>query len=74
MSQIQSAVISIYDPKATLHGSGASGVGSYTKNLLTNMDSTHKSHIVVCCDYSPDSPQEVYEENGLLIDRCWQKK
>ncbi|AKH33213.1 hypothetical protein XF24_00890 [candidate division SR1 bacterium Aalborg_AAW-1] len=72
MDQKTIAIISIYPPQATLHGSGASGVGSYTKNLLTNMDEHERKKIVVLCDY--DTEPASYTEDRMMIERCRQRK
>lgn len=74
MSEKEFAIISIYSPKATLHGSWASGVWSYTKNLLTYMDREIRKKIVVLTEYSEKNPKEVYEEDEMIIDRCWERR
>ena len=72
MDQKTIAIISIYPPQATLHGSWASGVWSYTKNLLTNMDEHERKKIVVLCDY--DTEPASYTEDSMMIERCRQRK
>lgn len=72
MDQKTIAIISIYPPQATLHGSWASGVWSYTKNLLTNMDENERKKIVVLCDY--DTEPASYTEDSMMIERCRQRK
>ncbi len=74
MSEKEFAIISIYSPKATLHGSWASGVWSYTKNLLTYMDREIRKKIVVLTEYSEKNSKEVYEEDEMIIDRCWERR
>lgn len=68
------AVISIYSPRASLHGSWASGVGSYTKNLLTHMDDKIREKILILTEVSDKTPREVYQEDGILINRCRERK
>lgn len=65
-------VISIYPPKETLHGSTGSGVGSYTKNLMTHMDTEVTQKTVIFCEYDYESSS--YDENSMKIERCRQRK
>ncbi len=72
MLQKTIAIISIYPPQATLHGSTGSGVGSYTKNLMTNMDAEMRKQTVVLAEYE-EKPSS-YVEDEMQIERCRQRK
>lgn len=52
------------------------GVSTYTYNLLTELKQKAKDQnrqIVVLADIVGNSKPEIYEEDGVLIDRCWKK-
>jgi glycosyltransferase involved in cell wall biosynthesis len=66
--------ISIYPPKWSLHGSGASGVWSYTKNLITHLPKEIQDDVVVFCDYDNTHPKDEYQEWNIYIDRCRTRK
>ena len=67
--------ISIYPPKWSLHGSWASWVWSYTKNLVTNLSEKIQKEIVIFCDYEAIvNPKDKYQEWNIYIDRCRTRK
>lgn len=67
--------ISIYPPKWSLHGSWASWVWSYTKNLITNLPQNIQENLVVFCDYEAiANPKDEYPEWNIYIDRCRTRK
>jgi glycosyltransferase involved in cell wall biosynthesis len=59
------AVVSLYPKKGEVYSSGTSGVASYTKNLITNLD----RRVVVLADCQ-GKPRK-YEEQNALIWRCF---
>ena len=72
MSEKKIAVISIYPPKATLHGSTGSGVWSYTKNLMSNMNENTRKNTIILTDY--DTEPSSYTEDEMQIERCRRKQ
>lgn len=58
-------VISLYPKKGELYSAGTSGVASYAKNIITNMN----RRVVVLANYT-DQPQ-TYEEDNILVIRCF---
>lgn len=63
-------VVSVYPEKWSLHWSKVSGVGSYTKNLLTNMPIEIQNQIIVFSNQEWKTSQS-YEEKNLKIESCW---
>ncbi|MBI2023653.1 glycosyltransferase [Candidatus Giovannonibacteria bacterium] len=60
-------VISPYPKKGEIYSTGASGIASYTKNVISHI----ARNVVVLADYE-DMP-ETYEENNSLVLRCFKK-
>ena len=38
------------------------------------MDGEIRKKIVVLTEYSEKNPKEVYEEDEMIIDRCWERR
>ncbi len=60
-------MISLYPKKRELYSPGTSGVASYAKNITTHL----KRKVVVLADFR--DKEELYEENGVLVIRCFRK-
>ena len=61
--------ISSYPPKGTTYGKGVGGVASFAKNTLLPISRYKK--IVVLAEIL--KKPRVYEENGILVVRCWRR-
>jgi glycosyltransferase involved in cell wall biosynthesis len=59
-------VVSPYPKKGETYSAGASGIASYTKNLVINMDRP----VVVLADYA--TKPTTYREKNTLVTRCFQ--
>lgn len=60
--------ISLYPKKGETYSAGATGIASYTKNIVSNLGKS----AVVLADRRPDSPS-IYRENQSLVLRCFTK-
>jgi len=58
-------VVSLYPKKGETYSAGTTGVASYTKNLVTNMNRP----VIVLADIL--TKPEVYQENNTLVLRCF---
>ncbi len=65
------AEISIYPGRASKHVK-ASGVASYTKNLLKGIPFTKNDEVFVLCD-KQDGLEETYQEDGFTIVRTFDR-
>ncbi len=61
-------VVSLYPKKGELYSSGTSGLASYAKNIVTHM----RHRVVVLADKS-GKKEEIYEEKGVLVLRCFER-
>lgn len=59
------AVISLYPKQGEIYSSATSGVASYTKNVVINM----QRPVIVLADYD-EKPQRYQEKNALIV-RCF---
>lgn len=60
-------VVSLYPKKGEVYSTGTSGVASYAKNLISNMN----RKIIVFSDY--DKKPSLYEEENTLVIRCFKQ-
>lgn len=60
-------VISPYPKQGEVYSAGASGIASYAKNVVSNMN----TKVVVLADYQAE--QATYEEKNVLVVRCFKK-
>ncbi|MDD4937980.1 MAG: glycosyltransferase [Candidatus Shapirobacteria bacterium] len=60
-------VISFYPNKGETYSAGATGVASYTKNIISNL---HRK-VVVLANKQINSPDKTYQENNSLVIRCF---
>ncbi len=58
-------VVSPYPKRGETYSTGKTGVASYTKNVLKNLD----RRVIVLCDI--DSQPEAYTEDHVLVIRCY---
>lgn len=66
------AMVSLYPNRNETHIK-ASGVASYTKNLLTSMPRQPGDHVYVVCNKAPGAQPEHYQEDGLVIMRTFDR-
>ena len=59
------AVLTTYPNRGELYSTGKSGVASYTKNVVSNM----QNKTIVFCEY--DKTPEIYREKNTLVIRCF---
>ncbi len=60
-------MVSLYPKKGELYSAGTSGVASYAKNVVKNME----RRVVVLADVL-DKP-DIYEEDNVLVYRCFKR-
>lgn len=58
-------VISLYPKKGELYSAGTSGVASYTKNVISNLN----RKVIVLADTRDG--EKIYEEGNVLVIRCF---
>lgn len=64
--------ISSYPEKLKIHGEKTVGGASYTKNLLKNLKKINRnSDIEVLAEIF--DKKEIYEENGIVVNRIWKR-
>lgn len=63
-------VISTYPKKGQVYTAGMGGVASYTKNNLLPLTKKGQK-VVVLADKEND--EFLYEEEGILVIRCWKR-
>lgn len=65
--------ISTYPNKGEKHSSGAGGVASYTKNLVTSMEASHPEDVItVICNITKGITEE-YKEGRVSVARTFSK-
>lgn len=65
-------VVSSYPPKGEVHGEGVGGLASFSKNTLKHLLPLWQSKIVVLAECF-NGKREVYEDEGILVIRCWNR-
>jgi len=60
-------VISFYPNKGETYSAGATGVASYTKNIVSNLN----RKVVVLANKKANSPDKTYQEDNSLVVRCF---
>lgn len=61
-------MVSLYPKKGELYSSGTSGLASYAKNIVT-----HMNHRIVVLADRHGKKDEIYEEKGVLVLRCFER-
>ncbi|QQS43311.1 glycosyltransferase [Candidatus Roizmanbacteria bacterium] len=65
-------VVTSYPEKGTIHGEGTVGIASYTKNTLLHVLKTNPLHsFSIMAEVL--SEKEIYEEDGMNIQRIWKR-
>jgi glycosyltransferase involved in cell wall biosynthesis len=65
------ALITLYPPRSSKHIQ-ASGVASYTKNLVDNLPLSQDDQVYVLCDKA-SAGRETYVEDGVNVIRCFDR-
>lgn len=65
-------VISSFPIKGEVHGARVGGLASFSKNTLKTLVPVWPGKIVVLAE-SLDGKKEIYQEEGMLVVRCWRR-